>query len=74
MKLATLLWTVAWLTSCVSTSRSAADSMTLYSPPFLEIPAGTVILTSRGRYQSQTDEVWHSDAEYQRRVREALRP
>jgi hypothetical protein len=48
--------------------------MTLYAPPFLRLKAGTVIQTSLGRYQSQSDEVWHSDAEYQRRVREALKP
>lgn len=74
MKAGIPLLIVALLTNCACTSRRASDSMTLYSPPFLKIPAGTVIQTSQGRYQSQTDEVWHSDAEYQRRVREALRP
>lgn len=74
MKLPILLLTAALLMSCGCSSRPAADSMTLYSPPFLKVPAGTVIQTSQGRYQSQTDEVWHSDAEYQKRVREALTP
>lgn len=72
MKLPILLLTVATLMSCACSSRPAADSMTLYSPPFLHIPAGTAIQTSQGLYQSQTEEVWHSDAEYQKRVREAL--
>ena len=74
MKLPTLLLTAALLMSCGCSSRHVADSMTLYSPPFLKVPAGTVIQTSHGRYQSQTEEVWHSDAEYQKRVREALTP
>lgn len=74
MKLPTLLLTAALLMSCGCSSRPVADSMTLYSPPFLKVSAGTVIQTSLGRYQSQTDEVWHSDAEYQKRVREALMP
>ncbi len=72
MKLPTLLLTVALLTNCASKAPTVADSMTLYSPPFLHLPAGTVVQTSSGRYQSQKDEVWHSDAEYQKRVREAL--
>ena len=72
MKPPTLLLTAALLMSCACSSRPDADSMTLYSPPFLKVPAGTVIETSQGRYQSQTEEVWHSDAEYQKRVREAL--
>lgn len=47
--------------------------MTLYAPPFLKIRAGTKVQTPDGIYTAQTDEVWHSDAEYQRRVREALK-
>ena len=74
MKPPTLLLTAALLMSCACSSRPDADLMTLYSPPFLKVKAGTVIQTSLGRYQSQTDEVWHSDAEYQKRVREALTP
>jgi hypothetical protein len=74
MKPPILLLIVALLMSCACSSRPVADSMTLYSPPFLKVPAGTVIQTAQGRYQSQTDEVWHSDAEYQQRVREALTP
>ncbi len=73
MKAALLLLTAAWLTSCACFSRPDKSSMMLYSPPFLVIPAGTVIQTLQGRYQSQIEEVWHSDAEYQKRVREALR-
>ena len=66
-----LLISVA-LTSCASNSPTVADSMTLYSPPFLRLAAGTVVETKDGRYTAQVSEVWHSDAEYQRRVREAL--
>lgn len=72
MKLRILLLTAGVLMNCACSSRRGADSMTLYSPPFLRIPAGTVIETSQGRYQSQIEEVWHSDAEYQKRVREGL--
>lgn len=48
--------------------------MTLYSPPFLRLATGTSVPTLDGTYTAQGPEVWHSDAEYQRRVREALRP
>ena len=72
MKLLTLLLTGALLTSCVQRSPTVADSMTLYAPPFLKIQAGTKVQTPDGIYTAQQDEVWHSDAEYQRRVREAL--
>ena len=65
---------LALLTSCASPSPTVADSMTLYAPPFLLLKAGTVVQTSQGLYRSQSDEVWHSDAEYQRRVRESLKP
>lgn len=47
--------------------------MTLYSPPFLKIPAGTAVKTSDGIYKAQVDEVWHSDSEYQKRVLESLK-
>jgi hypothetical protein len=46
--------------------------MTLYSPPFLEIPAGAEIQTKAGRYRAQADEVWYSADLYLRRVRESL--
>ena len=46
--------------------------MTLYSPPFLEIPAGAEIPTKAGRYRAQADEVWYSADLYMRRVRESL--
>ena len=74
MKAALLPLIAVLLTSCASRSPTVADSMTLYSPPFLRLPAGTVLSTPEGTYRAQTDEVWHSDAEYQKRVREALRP
>lgn len=74
MKIATLLLVAVTLTNCASRSPTVGDSMTLYAPPMLHLKAGTVIQTSQGRYQSQIDEVWHSDAEYQKRVREALMP
>lgn len=48
--------------------------MTLYSPTRIRLGAGTQVQTLDGCYTAQVDEVWHSDAEYQRRVREALRP
>lgn len=72
MKALLLLSTCAALMSCASPSPIAADSMTLYSPPFLEIPAGTELVTRAGRYRAQTDEVWYSAELYLRRVREAL--
>lgn len=73
MKAALLLLTAGLLTSCASPSPTVADSMTLYSPPFLRLPAGTEVKTLDGIYRSQAEEVWHSDTEYQRRVREALK-
>ncbi len=72
MKLQILLLTSALLILCACSSPKPSDSMTLYSPPFLSLPAGTEVKTSLGLYRSQTDEVWHSDSEYQKRVREAL--
>lgn len=48
--------------------------MTLYSPPFIALRAGTRVEVVGGTYTPQVNEIWHSDAEYQRRVREALRP
>ncbi len=74
MKPLPLLLTAVLLTGCASRSPTAADSMTLYSPPFLRLRAGAVVPTPEGAYTAQADEVWHSDAEYQKRVREALRP
>ena len=74
MKLLILLSIAAWLTSCGSPSPTVADSMLLYSPPILCVKAGTTVQTPHGIYKAQKDEVWHSDAEYQARVREALRP
>lgn len=72
MKAHLLLSICAVLTSCVSRSPIVADSMTLYSPPFLEVPAGAEIQTKAGRYRAQTDEVWYSADLYLRRVRESL--
>jgi hypothetical protein len=48
--------------------------MILYSPPLLRLAAGTKLKTLDGIYTAQVPEVWHSDADYQARVREALRP
>lgn len=48
--------------------------MTLYSPHFLKLKKDQPVQTSEGVYTPQGDEVWHSDSEYQDRVREALRP
>lgn len=72
MKALLLLATCAALTSCASRSPIVADSMTLYSPPFLEIPAGAEVLTKAGRYRAQANEVWYSADLYLRRVRESL--
>ncbi len=72
MKALLLLPIFAALTSCGSRSPIAADSMTLYSPPFLEIQAGAEIQTKAGRYRAQADEVWYSADLYMRRVRESL--
>ncbi len=47
--------------------------MTLYSPPFIRLKAGSEVKTVDGFYRPQVDEVWHSDAEYQRRVVESLK-
>ncbi len=73
MKAATLLLTAALLTCCASKSKKTTDYMTLYSPPFLRLKAGSEVQTLDGVYRAQVDEVWHSDAEYQKRVVEALR-
>lgn len=73
MKLQILLLTAAALTLSGCCSKNVSDSMTLYAPPFLKVPAGTIIKTSQGLYRSQTDEVWHSDSEYQKRVLESLK-
>ena len=74
MKCSTLLLIVASLTSCASRSSTVSDSMILYSPPLLRLAAGTKLTTLDGLYTAQVPEVWHSDAHYQARVREALRP
>lgn len=74
MKMLLLLLTNAALTSCASRSPTVADSMQLYSPQALHLKAGTVIQTSQGQYRCQTDEVWHSHAEYMKAVRESLLP
>lgn len=73
MKAVTLLLTVALLTCCACSSRKTSDSMTLYSPPFIRLKAGSEVRTADGIYKPQVDEVWHSDAEYQRRVVESLK-
>ena len=74
MKILQLLLASVTLTNCASRSPTVADSMQLYSPQALHLKAGTVIQTSQGQYQCQTDEVWHSHAEYMKAVRESLRP
>lgn len=74
MKLITLLTISGLLMNCAGSSLSVADSMTLFSPPLLRLSAGTQIQTLDGCYTPQVDEVWHSDATYQERVREALKP
>ncbi len=62
------------LSACASPKPTVSDSMTLYSPPLLHIPAGTEIKTPQGIYRAQVDEVWHSHADYLERVQEALKP
>lgn len=74
MKPSPLLLLALVLTSCGSPSPTAADSMQLYSPDTLELPAGSKVKTRHGLYQSQTDEVWYSADLYLKRSREALRP
>lgn len=67
-----ILATALLLTSCAQNSRTVADSMQLYSPATLDIPAGTVIRTRLGSYQAQVDERWYSADLYMQRVREAV--
>lgn len=74
MKRKALLLTVLLLNACVSRSPTVADSMQLYSPDTLEIPAGTTIQTKQGLYKAQSDERWYSADLYMKRVTEALRP
>lgn len=62
------------LLSCAGNDNTTANSMTLYAPPFLKLKKGQAVQTNDGVYTPQDDEVWHSDSEYQDRVREALRP
>ena len=73
MKAATLLLIAALLTCSACSLRKMSDSMTLYSPPFIRLQAGSEVRTVDGIYRPQVDEVWHSDAEYQRRVVESLK-
>lgn len=74
MKSKALLLTVLLLNACASRSPTVADSMQLYSPDTLEIPAGTTIQTKQGLYKAQSDERWYSADLYMKRVTEALRP
>lgn len=74
MKLPALLLTAALLTCCASKSPTVANSMQLYSPDSLEIPAGTEIQTKHGLYRAQVDERWYSADLYLKRVTESLRP
>lgn len=74
MKLLPLFTIALLLSACASRKPTVSDSMTLYSPPLLHVPAGTVIQTPQGTYRAQVDEVWHSHADYLTRVQEALRP
>lgn len=46
--------------------------MRLYSPEMLRLTPGTKVQTLDGLYEAQADEVWHSQATYMDRVREAL--
>lgn len=62
------------LMSCASSSDGGGSSMQLYSPPFIALRAGSTIEVVGGTYTPQVNEIWHSNAEYQKRVREALEP
>jgi len=74
MKSLAPLLIVALLTCCAARSPIAADSMQLYSPDTLEIPAGTQIQTKQGLYRAQVDERWYSADLYLKRVTESFRP
>ncbi len=47
--------------------------MTLYSPPSLHLKAGTKVQTVDGVYTPQVDEIWHSHAEWMKKVYESLK-
>lgn len=72
MKIGALLLTALLLTCCAQNSDTVENSMQLYSPQTLEIPAGSVIQTKLGVYRAQVDERWYSADLYMRRVREAV--
>jgi hypothetical protein len=74
MKLLPPLMIALLLTNCASPTPTVANSMQLYSPDTLEIPAGTQIQTRQGLYRAQVDERWYSADLYLKRVREALQP
>lgn len=74
MKLLPLLLIALGLTNCASHSPTVVNSMQLYSPDVLELPAAMPLHTLQGIYIPQGPERWYSADLYMKRVREALTP
>jgi hypothetical protein len=55
----------AVLTGCATASSAPRESLQIYQPRVLRLPAGQPVQTVEGIYRPQTDETWHSDADYQ---------
>lgn len=51
---------IALLTGCASVGPDTSTELQIYQPSYLELDAGTMIATSRGKYTTQIDEVWVS--------------
>lgn len=62
----------ATLTGCATGSSASAASRQLYQPRILSLPAGQPIPTTQGVYRPQTDELWHSPAEFQKLERQVI--
>lgn len=52
------------LMSCALRFSQKKESLRIYSPPILNLKAGSTITTKDGEYTPQKDEVWHSDARF----------
>jgi len=59
------------LTGCACASRPTSGSLQ-GSPRILRLQAGTIVPTKDGPYNPQSDETWHSQAEYLRLEQEVL--
>ena len=55
---------IALLTGCVTGSSEHRESLRIYQPRVLHLPAGLPIQTTAGTYIPQTAETWHSAQAY----------